>query len=205
LDNDSLFNVFCLYRPIFLDEDDDDDERHHGGKEGKVRRRRWYKLAHVCQRWRDLLLASASYLDIYRVCTPGTPIADMLGHSLPLPLIIDYVCGDFDVSEEDEEGLLLALKQCDRVRLQMAVPNQEYDLETIRNTSSAASTTPRADWLRPSFKVSITHNRHGPCHTLTYSDRPIHLLPPKCFAPMVLIHALAGDTLDHLFIHCFRL
>jgi hypothetical protein len=133
----------------------------------------------------------------------------MLAHSLALPFIIDYACGDFDVSEEDEEGLLLALKQCDRVRrvrLQMAVPNQEYDLETIRNTSSAAYTTPRADWLRPSFKVSITHNRHGPCHTRTYtSDRPIHPLPPKWFAPMVLVHTLAGDALDHLFIHCFRL
>jgi hypothetical protein len=40
----------------------------------------------------------------------------MLAHPPPLPLIIDHVCGDFDVSEEDEEGLLLALKRRDRVR-----------------------------------------------------------------------------------------
>lgn len=32
-----------------------------------------------------------------------------------LPLSIDHVCGDFDVSEGDEEGLLLVLRQCDRV------------------------------------------------------------------------------------------
>jgi hypothetical protein len=156
LDNDSLFNIFCLYRPFFLDEYDDDDERLHGGKEGRVRRRWWYKLAHVCQRWRNLLLAPASYLDIYLVCTPGTPIADMLAHSPPLPLIIDYVCGDFDVSEEDEEGLLLALKQCDHVRrvhLQMAIPNQEYDLETIRNTSSAASTSRSQKQRRVAVKL----------------------------------------------------
>ncbi len=56
----------------------------------------------------------------------GTPVADMLAHSPPLPLIIDHICDDVDFSEEDGVGLLLALKQCrDRVRrvhLQMAIP-----------------------------------------------------------------------------------
>ncbi len=51
----------------------------------------------------------------------------MLAHSPPLPLIVDHVYGDVSISEEDEEGILLALKQyCDRVRcvrLQMAIPN----------------------------------------------------------------------------------
>jgi hypothetical protein len=132
------------------------------------------------------------------------PVADVLAHLPPLALIIDHVCGNFDVSEDDdsEEGPLLALKQCDRTRrarLQIAVPNlrkfimavneefpvlkqfitrivtpsargQEYDLETIGNTSSVAyeSMTPCANWLRPSNEISITHNRHRPCHTGTY-------------------------------------
>ena len=56
------------------------------------------------------------------------PVADMLAYSPPHPLVTNHVCGDFWVSEEDEEGLLLELKlkQCDlvhRVRRQMAVPN----------------------------------------------------------------------------------
>jgi hypothetical protein len=53
------------------------------------------------------------------------PVADMLAHLPPLALIIDHVCGNFDVSEGDdsEERLLLALKQCDRICLQTAVPN----------------------------------------------------------------------------------
>jgi hypothetical protein len=73
-------------------------------------------------------LVSASYLDTRLVCTPGMPVADMLAHFPPLALIIDHVCGNFDVSEDDDsdEGLLLALKQCDRTRrarLQIALPN----------------------------------------------------------------------------------
>ena len=56
-------------------------------------------------------LASASCLDTRLVCTPGIPVADVLAHLPPLALIIDHVCGNFDVSEDDdsEEGLLLAL------------------------------------------------------------------------------------------------
>jgi hypothetical protein len=57
-------------------------------------------------------LASASYLDTHLVCTSGMPVADMLAHLPPLALIIDHLCGNFDVSEGDdsEERLLLALK-----------------------------------------------------------------------------------------------
>ena len=48
-------------------------------------------------------------------CTNGTPVANMLAHSPPLPLTIDYI-GEDDVTEEVEEGILLALQQRDRVR-----------------------------------------------------------------------------------------
>jgi hypothetical protein len=75
------------------------------------------ELAHVCQRWRNVVLGSASYLGVSLVCINGTPVADMLVHSPPLPLVIDYRLGEDDViATEDEEGALLALKQYDRVR-----------------------------------------------------------------------------------------
>ena len=67
-----------------------------------------------CQRWRNAILGSASYLGISIVRTNGTPIADMLAHSPPLPFIIDYQ--DDGITVEDEEGAILALKQYDRVR-----------------------------------------------------------------------------------------
>ena len=56
----------------------------------------------------------------------GTPIADMLAHSPPLPLVIDYhqkVSAAANVTAEDEEGALLAFKQRDRVlRVRLAMP-----------------------------------------------------------------------------------
>jgi hypothetical protein len=74
----------------------------------------WYRLAHVCQKWRNLILGSATYLDLCLVCTDGTPVADMLAHSPPLPLVIDY--RGTDVTAEEEEAIVLALEQRDRVR-----------------------------------------------------------------------------------------
>ena len=123
LDDDSLLNVFYFYRPFLLGEDDDDDSRLIGGVGRWVRGRWWYKLAHVCQRWRNLVLGSAAYLGVSLVCTKGTRVADMLAHSPPLPLVIDYL-EEYDITSEEEEEAILALKQYDRVRrirLQMPI------------------------------------------------------------------------------------
>ena len=87
--------------------------RLYGGTRGWVRGRWWYGLAHVCQRWRNVILGSASYLGVSLVCTVGTPVADMLAHSPPLPLVIDYHRYR-DITED--EGAILALKHRDRVR-----------------------------------------------------------------------------------------
>jgi hypothetical protein len=50
LDDDSLLNVFYLYRPFFLGEDKSDYERLLGVSSWR-QARWWYRLAHVCQRW----------------------------------------------------------------------------------------------------------------------------------------------------------
>jgi hypothetical protein len=113
LDDDSLLNVFHLYQPFLLGEDQNDNIRIKGGGQW-AGERWWYRLAHVCQRWRNLILGSASYLGLCLVCTNGTPVADMLVHSPPLPLIIDYY--DHGITAEDEEAVILALEQRDRVR-----------------------------------------------------------------------------------------
>ena len=124
LDDDSLLHVFYLYRPFLLGEDLDEDAHMWGGDEGWQRGRWWYKLAHVCQRWRKVILRSASYLGVSLVCTNGTRVADMLAHSPPLPLAIDYRFRYFPVMAEDEKGITLALEQhhrVHRVRLQMPI------------------------------------------------------------------------------------
>ncbi len=79
-----------------------------------VRERWWYRLAHVCQRWRNLILGSASYLGLCLVCTYGTPVADMLAHSPPLPLVIEYQYRK--ITAKDEEAINLALAKRDRVQ-----------------------------------------------------------------------------------------
>jgi hypothetical protein len=116
LDDDSLLNIFYLYRPFLLGEDEGQESRLFGGDEGWGREHWWFKLSHVCQRWRNLILASSSYLGLCLVCTKGTPVADMLAHSPPLPLVLDYCGKNFNMDTETEEGLILALEQRDRVR-----------------------------------------------------------------------------------------
>ena len=124
LDNDSLLNIFYHYRPFFLGEDKNGLRCLVGEKLTWDRGRWWYTPAHVCQRWRNLILSSTSYLRLSLVCINGTPVENMLAHSPPLPLTVDYISED-SITVEDEEGILLALEQRHRLRhLRLALPVQ---------------------------------------------------------------------------------
>ena len=109
LDDDSLLHVFYLSRPFLLEDGYTVAEWRYSGYW-------WYTPAHVCQRWRNIILGSASYLDLSLVCTYGTPVADMLAHSPPLPLVLGYFTDRGKLTTEDEEGIILALKERNRVR-----------------------------------------------------------------------------------------
>jgi hypothetical protein len=111
LNDHVLLNIFYLYRLDVSDRFDEagDPNFDWGGQ------RWWYKLAQVCRWWRYLILASPSRLDLHLLCAPGVPIANMLAHSPPLPLIIYYREDVRETAEEDEEGFLLALRHSDRV------------------------------------------------------------------------------------------
>ena len=116
LDNDSLLIIFTLCRPTILDEVEVNDiETLVGGKWNHERW--WYRLVQVCRRWRYVVLESASHLRLSLVCARGTPVANMLAHSPPLPIIIDHFYDeDDDITEEDKEGIILALQHRGRVR-----------------------------------------------------------------------------------------
>jgi hypothetical protein len=107
LNHDVLLNIFDLYRLA-------------DGYDDRVltvlvyRQRWWYKLAHVCRLWRNIILESPSRLDLHLYCTNGVPVADMLAHSPPLPLTIRYRT-DRVMTATDESGILLALSHRDRV------------------------------------------------------------------------------------------
>ena len=132
LDDDCLLNIFYLHRPAIFDGDKGSLFRIDGGR-GWDRERWWYRLAQVCQRWRKIILRSTSYLDLCLVCTPGTPIADMLANSPPLPLIIDYH-KHHNISAEEENEIIFALEQRERVhrvRISFPVPNMERFITVI--------------------------------------------------------------------------
>ena len=48
---------------------------------------KWYRLAHVCMRWRSIIFASPNFLDLRLVCLPGTRL-ELTGIWPPLPIII---------------------------------------------------------------------------------------------------------------------
>jgi hypothetical protein len=71
-----------------------------------------------------LSLVRHPHLRLSLVCTNGTPVENMLTHSPPLPLTVDYGSED-GITAEDEEGILLALGQCHRLRhLRLIFPVQ---------------------------------------------------------------------------------
>ena len=48
----------------------------------------WYKLVHVCQKWRDVVFGSPLRLDLQLYCTAGSPVMKKLGVWPPLPIVI---------------------------------------------------------------------------------------------------------------------
>ena len=131
LDNDSLLNIFHFYRPVIPDKHEGSiDHWYFNNANEWDRERWWYQVAQVCQRWRNLILGSASYLGLCLVCKNGTPVADMLAHSPPFPLIIDYR----HPGSNERDGIILALGHRDRVRricLQMLVSNLQELIVSI--------------------------------------------------------------------------
>ncbi|KAI0257801.1 hypothetical protein BC834DRAFT_976843 [Gloeopeniophorella convolvens] len=77
---------------------------------------RWFILADVCRRWREVILASAIHLELELSWGNGTPVADLLDDWPPLPLEFSYDFSFTPMTHEDEQGILLALQRRDHVR-----------------------------------------------------------------------------------------
>ena len=88
----------------------------------------WHSLVHVCQRWRCIVFASPSRLDLTLLCTYGTPVRKNLGYWPPLPIIVDYFTswGRRGPASNYEDDIIAALEQPDRVRrLKLDVTNAQ--------------------------------------------------------------------------------
>jgi len=122
------------------------------------------------------------------VCSYGTPVAAILAHSPSLPLIIDYADEDREVTLEDEQGILLALRnhlQVRRIRLRMPAsslqklvvemngefPMLEYlCIKPLTDDDSGLS-------LPETFKASRL--RHSRLRNITYSPATFRAQSPN--------------------------
>jgi hypothetical protein len=77
----------------------------------------WHTLAHVCQKWRQIVLSSPLGLRLRLYCTYGTPVLKVLQCWPPFPLVLSYGGSpELDPpAPEDEESIITALEQSDRV------------------------------------------------------------------------------------------
>jgi hypothetical protein len=131
--DDMLFKILSYCRQILSDEHEADDNHKLEGSRWEDERW-WYELVHVCRKWRFLVFASASRLRLRLYCTYNTPVADVLTFQPALPLIIDYGDQDREVTAQDEEGMLLALRRRRRVyraRLWIPAPSLRRLLATM--------------------------------------------------------------------------
>ena len=77
----------------------------------------WCTLAHVCRRWKELILASSRRLDVQLRCTFGTHAEDLIAYSPALPLVLDYHSRhDERWTYVDMDSVIVALHQLHRAR-----------------------------------------------------------------------------------------
>ena len=102
LPDDVLLEVFDHYRSISTSGD-------------WPRLQGWYKLAHTCHKWRQLVFASSHRLNLQLRCTFGTRVVGMISHFPTFPLVLDYGARLLKTwTPDDEGGLLFALRHLSR-------------------------------------------------------------------------------------------
>jgi hypothetical protein len=117
LANELLLEVFDWYRQISVEQWNNSTVT-------------WITLVHVCRRWRRVVFESPRRLDLWLLCTYGTPVRRALDCWPPLPIVIKYwTDSEFRPPfPEDEDNVLAALEHPDRVReIQLAVTSAQLE------------------------------------------------------------------------------
>jgi hypothetical protein len=76
----------------------------------------WFNLTHVCRKWRAIMFASPSRLDLGIIVGPDKPGHIKTTLSGPLPIIVDYKCMNKDITGSALWRMRTALRHHDRVR-----------------------------------------------------------------------------------------
>ena len=83
---------------------------------GFVRPRWWHTPTQICQRWRSLIFASPSRLNLYVVCTKVTPIEEILAYFPHLPLEVNYMFLWEREQRQAQRNVLLSLQRRHHLR-----------------------------------------------------------------------------------------
>ena len=82
----------------------------------------WYKLVHVCQKWRNVVFGSPRRLDLRLACSTKSPVRKTLDVWPPLPIAINVV--RFDVCVMDD--IVAALEPNDRIcQVDLDIPSSQ--------------------------------------------------------------------------------
>ena len=73
----------------------------------------WVLLVHVCRRWRQVVFSQPLCLELQILCTSITPVKKNLDIWPALPIAISSFC--YDITNDDEDNIITALKHIDRV------------------------------------------------------------------------------------------
>src|SRR5260221_11314147 len=79
---------------------------------------RWHTLVHVCRRWRHVIFASPRRLDLQFLCTPNTPVRELLDFLPPtMPIMISNCQQPYGpLSLGGGHQVISAIEKRDRVR-----------------------------------------------------------------------------------------
>ena len=75
----------------------------------------WQTLAHICQKWRQIIFESPLGLRLRLHCTYGTPVLKTLGYWPLFPLVVNYGEIQRPPTPEDEDNVMAALEHTDRI------------------------------------------------------------------------------------------
>jgi hypothetical protein len=189
----------------------------------------WHTLTHVCQKWRQIVLASPLGLHLRLHCTYGTPVSKNLKYWPPFPLVVNYGGrpGFSPPVREDEDNMMAALEQSDRVRSigltistsllkklsALSKPFSEIEELFLVSQDNLQLTVPNTFWW--GYRLRTFHSIR-----IAFASLPQHLLPSQnlvnlqldeipgvgYFSPEAFANALCGMIrLQSLSLHFLSL
>ena len=131
LPEDTLLEIFDFFRLDAL-------------KKSRGRPWKWHRLAHVCRRWRYVVMVSPRRLGLQILCKSGAPIESILDSWPTLPLVVRY---KGPKSKSLPKNIIAALRRPDRV----------CELELVLSSSLIGSIVPVIQEPYPSLEcIRIT-------------------------------------------------